>query len=121
MEAEVERVRQLIAKGPRGTSRRYTGKLREDIAKLARVMRVQGKSWSAIGKVLGVGQETLQRLGKSVEGVGNTAGKNARFVPVVIRDDSNLSARSLTLVSPRGYRVEGLDVVTAAELLGRLA
>jgi hypothetical protein len=119
MEADVRRIKQVIAGGPKGTSRRYTGKLREDIVALTRAMRAQGKPWSAISSALGVGQETLQRLCGSVADHGGRS-KGASFVPVVIRDDPKVHAKTLTFVSPRGYRIEGLDVAAALELLGRL-
>jgi hypothetical protein len=39
----------------------------------------------------------------------------------MLRDDRHRQANGLTLISPRGYRIEGLDVAAAADLLGRLS
>ena len=43
------------------------------------------------------------------------------LVSVVLRDERAVGTGSLTLCAPGGYQVEGLCVVTAAELRRRLA
>ena len=83
----------------------------------------QGRSVTAASQELGLARDTLGRWLRGAEPTETI------FRPVIVADASaaadgqgaNPSAAGLVLVSPRGYRVEGLGVATAAELLRALA
>ena len=64
----------------------------------------------AIGKFFGIPHETVRRF--------CGADTTTALVPVEIVDEP--ARAGLTLVSPEGYRIEGLGVGDAAEILRRL-
>jgi hypothetical protein len=110
MEYEIGRLRAELARRDRGRGKRYTPGLRARIAAAAVDLRRKGQGWRAIGAVLGIPPETVRRYADA-----KAAGA---FLPVeVIETQEN---DGLVLVSPDGYRIEGLAVASAAELLRRL-
>jgi hypothetical protein len=116
---------------------RYPTALRKRIVTLAGARRRSGASWGDIGAEVGIRAETLRRwciaddVGRrriassaacrsSAEpyGSGSTVSEPPSLVPVrvvdVVRSDD------VTLVSPSGWRVEGLDLVKLTALLQSL-
>jgi hypothetical protein len=90
---------------------RYEPKLRSRVAAYARQARDRGESWSQLSSTLGVPMHTLQRWagpGKSPVGF------------VTVRSRATSSAGELRLVSPAGWRIEGLSVSDVAVLLREL-
>jgi hypothetical protein len=73
-------------------------------------LREEGKSWSDIGAELGMRGESVRRL-------CDDAG--AGFARVEVMNE--MVARGLVLVTPSGFRVEGLDAAGAAMLIRRLS
>jgi hypothetical protein len=106
---EIEKLRAALARRERGRGKRYTPDLKQRIGEAARALRRQGQGWQTIGAFLGISHETVRRFCDT----GTTA-----LVPVEIIDESPRAA--LTLVSPEGYRIEGLGVQAAADILRRL-
>jgi transposase-like protein len=101
----------------------YSPERRAQLVALGQRLLDQGRSVTAASAELGLGRDTLGRWLRGSEPV------EAHFRPVTIVEPP-ISADSqggiqpvagLVLVSPRGYRVEGLGVATAAELLRALA
>ncbi len=127
----VERLRKAIEasraawQGPRW---RCSTCLRKEIVDYARHEVDAGVSVRATASQLGVSNTTLTRWLEEVEQTstfrpvqiaaasGTTAGQIAHS-PVVTEQETS---RVLVLVSPGGYRVEGLDVEQLAQLLSRL-
>jgi hypothetical protein len=70
----------------------------------------RGKPLSQVASELGVSELSLQRWIEQ--------GEPARFRPVEIEAESGrASAGGLVLITPRGYRVEGLEAESLASLL----
>ncbi len=86
---------------------RYTEELRERLTAYARDARGRGANWHQLGKELGVSSKTLHRW------VGRSGGP-ARFVAV---RPTATKGTGLALVSPAGWRIEGLSVSDVATLL----
>jgi len=65
--------------------------------------------------------QMAEQLGLSCSGLRRWLGAGpGRVRPVRIQRDS-LETASLVLVTPSGYRLEGLDVSSAVDVLGRLS
>jgi len=84
----------------------------------ARRERAAWRSWAAIAEHLGVAEETVRRWCSGRQ-------RKRAVVPVEIveamgQQTRDTSAHGLAVVSPAGYRVEGLDVDVAARLLRAL-
>jgi hypothetical protein len=88
--------------------------LRAAIAAYARDERVAGTSCGAIAERLGVSAESIRRWAVTAPGCDG----RGELVPVQVVAEA---APTLTVWSPTGYRVDGLSVGEAAELLRRLA
>ena len=94
---------------------RYPASLRREILGFARHRRSAGESLKEIARDLGLPWQTLHRwLERS---------PRRRFRPVAVvasPPESADSGPAITIVSPQGFRVEGLDLASAADLLKRL-
>lgn len=115
MTHDVGRLRRRVhGLGPRHRGARVPPALRAAIATYARDERAAGASCGAIAERLGVSAESIRRwvFTESVRGDG-------ALVPVHVV--AAAAATTLTVWSPTGYRVDGLSVSEAAELLRRLA
>ena len=110
MENEVGKLRSVLARRESGRGRRYSPDLRRQISCVGRQLREEGKSWSEIGAELGMRGESVRRLCED-----GAAG----FAAVEVVND--VVTRGLVLVSPSGFRVEGLDAAGAAMLIRRLS
>ena len=120
MKNELKGIREGLARMQRGRGRRFSPEIRRMIAAAAGGLRKEGQSWLMIGRRLGLPAETPRRLW--LAGARSATGGSGAFVPVAVSDDG--AARGvrpgLVLVSPGGFRVEGLDAERAADLLRRL-
>ena len=107
--------RRVHALGPRHRGARVPPALRAAIAAYAQDERVEGASCGAIAQRLGVSAESIRRwVGTRPVRDGMAGG----LVPVHVVAEA---VRPLTVWSPTGYRVDGLSVGAAADLLRRLA
>lgn len=100
----------------RGTRRRgaapYSSEQRAFAVAYARAGQSQGRSVTASAAELGISDPTLR------EWVAQSrATPGAALRSVVVKPTPVAASAKLTLVTPAGYRVRGLDVVTAAALL----
>ena len=107
-DGDIQKLRAALARRERGRGKRYAAGLKQRIAEAATVLRGRGHGWQTIGRFLGIPHETARRF---------SGGSTAAFVPVEVV--GTVSA-GLSLVSPDGYRVEGLAVAEVAEILRRL-
>ena len=115
MTYDVGRLRRRVhALGPRHRGARVPPALRAAIAAYARDERAAGASCGAIAERLGVSAESIRRWALP-EPVRNDRGA---LLPVHVV--AAVAAPPLTVWSPTGYRVDGLSVGEAAELLRRL-
>lgn len=96
---------ELAGLGRRYRGQRYPAELRERIVALATAMRANGMGWSGISAKLGLHGETLRRwCGEKPAG--------QRMVSVHVVGDE-----TVTVVSPTGWRIEGLSLTSAMSLL----
>lgn len=103
---------QVAALGPRHRGARIPRRVRADIITHALAWRAAGVSMRTIAAALGVAPESIRRWTQPT-----TAGQTA-LVPVrVVADRPGGVAPPLTLVSPRGFRVEGLGLADVGALL----
>src|SRR5450432_4074160 len=100
MANEVQRLRASLGRMRPGQGRRYGAGVRDRIARVVKQMREGGASWRDVGEALGVPLETVRRI--CVEREGSRAGFVEVEVPEIRRGD-------ISLVTPSGHRVEGLD------------
>lgn len=117
MQDQVQRfkalVRQLMG-GRRGRGVRYPQAVRQEAVAFAQEALASGASLPGIAATLGIGEMTLSRWLEPAR-VG------LREVEILGAESSaRPSAGSVVLVSPSGFRVEGLELPQVAELLRAL-
>jgi hypothetical protein len=111
MESEIRKLRAALARRESGRGRRFAPELRRQISGVGRRLRDEGVSWSRIGVALGLPTATVRRLCES-----DAAG----FARVEVVDDV-ARVGELVVITPTGFRIEGLDANGAATLLRLLA
>lgn len=110
--------------GSRNRGRRYARAERARLLEKARAHRAEGWSWARIGEALGLSGEQLRRW--SAHAPRNCTPppqgpKVGAVVPVTIVPTPELREAPVTLVAPSGWRIEGISVNAAVDLLRRLA
>ncbi len=114
-----DRARAAVANLRQGDSQqRFPESVREVVLEYARQRRGQGESWAAISRAVGLSESTLFRWATR----RTRAARKGRIMPVAVIPEPVVGAGATGLVLVSGnYRIEGLDVATAAQLLGRLS
>jgi hypothetical protein len=84
--------------------------MRLQVRTVAMRMRADGAGWQAIGKEMGIPHETVRRFCSDSTG--------GDFVPVEV---STLASTGMVLVTPSGFRVEGIALAEAVELIRQLS
>ena len=110
---EREQLKRTIGRLERGRGRRYPAALRGRIDAYVARRREQGASWAAIGDELDVPLETLRRWSKTP--------RVSAMVPVEVVAPTVDSDDIVAVVSPSGWRLEGLDVRDAVAVLRALS
>lgn len=112
MAVDVKALRRKVkALGRPRRGRRIPDELRAELTQAALELRASGRKWSQVGEDLGISYETARRYCEE--------SSPAAVVPVHVVERADESP--LVLVSPRGYRVEGLTLADAASLLRALS
>jgi transposase len=101
----------VAALGRRSRTSRIPDAVRAQVVAYARRQRPAGRSWQRIARGIGVSAGSLQNWARA-------PAAPRTLVPVTVAAAE--PAPSLVVVSPGGYRVEGLDVATASALLRAL-
>lgn len=102
--------------GPCSPSRRYPEELRERISNWARGHRAKGARAGALAQKLGIPWESLSRwTGERPDGP-----KSKPKLQAITVVDDRATACGIVLRTRQGFWVEGLDVPTLLELLGKL-
>jgi hypothetical protein len=118
MATGVERFRSAVERslgGRPGRGTRYREDLRQEAIALARTGMLEGKSLGRLAEELGIGPVTLTRW---LEKGG--AGEPLRPVEVQREEEKPGQASSLVVVTPSGWRIEGLRLADIPELLRAL-
>ena len=111
MTAEFEELRKEIASSQGGQTRWYCPlPLRQKIVDFARARNRGGVSLRKVARELGVSESGLLRWVRAEKG---------QLRPVRVAEEP-ASRASLVLVTPDGYRLEGLNASSAADVLRRL-
>ena len=111
-------IRRSLIAHVRGQGRRLPPRLRAAAAAWAQRQLSSGATVAAVARALQVAPATVSRWQSVPRASVATA-----LVPVEITADepaTTAASRSLTLVGPGGYRLEGLTIVEAATLLRAL-
>ena len=108
MDKEAVKLRRELSRVETGRGKRYPKELRQRVVAWAQRRHGQGASWEAIKAEFGQQFDTVRRwcLAES---------RSRALVPVRVVSVSE--ARRVSVVSPAGFRVEGLAIAEAAALL----
>ena len=88
--------------------------MRAQVLAYARRQRAAGRSWPRIARAVGLSAGSLKNWSR-------TPPRARALVPVAVAvRPRDVPAPPLAVVSPGGYRVEGLDLATATTLLRAL-
>ncbi len=112
MDKETAILRRDLGRVETGRGRRYPAELRARVVTWARGRRAAGASWEEIKLELGQQFDTVRRW--CVE-----AGETKALVPVRVVAP-RVPVRTLSVVSPGGFRIDGLTPGEAAALLREL-
>lgn len=99
-----------------GRGRRYPAELRARVTAFAKGRRKSGASWCTIKKELGQRFDTVRRWCVDVAAPQRREQSPTTLVPVRVIA-SRAPGRTVTVVSPAGFRVDGLTIAEAAALL----
>ena len=102
----------VAALGRRGRTTRIPDAVRARVLAYARRQRAAGQSWTRIARVVGLSVGALKNWSRLPVPART-------LVPVAVATPA-VPAPPLVVVSPGGYRVEGLDLATASALLRAL-
>ncbi len=121
MDNEIDLLReQLRRERPASRQQGWPVELRRRIARHAVVRHDGGEGWRTIGESLGLCRTTIRSWVRALE---ETA-EPTELVPVVVTPTApprpTRASSHVVLVSPRGYRIEGLDPDMAVDALERL-
>jgi hypothetical protein len=112
MDKEMAILRRDLGRVETGRGKRYPAELRTRVVNWARGRRAEGASWEEIKRQLGQQFDTVRRW--CVDGDETKA-----LVPVRVVT-TEVPSRTLSVVSPTGYRIDGLTLSEAAALLGEI-
>ena len=105
--------------GPDG----FGDEVKRRVARFAREKRETGSTWAAIAAGLPLSHASVRKWTMTYDDAPH---RGDGFVEVHVATDRKVpslprvAARELTLVSPNGFRLIGLDVATAAALVAKL-
>ena len=105
--------------GPRGVGQRYPEGFRGEVLDYVAAQRERGIGLPATAHELGLREKTM--WGWLAQSRAETGPAEFREVEVVDGSPPEAVPRQPVLYAPGGLRIEGLDVVSLAELLRRLA
>ena len=98
----------------------WPAKLRQRIAQHALRRHDEGESWRTIGESFGLNRTTIRSWAR----VSEVAQEQWDLVPIMVTPAPSprpsRAPRRVVLVSPHGYRLEGMDLAMAVDALERL-
>lgn len=118
MERELEQLRELAAQ-PRDNDR-YPAELRRQAKRWAIRRRQEGAWWKEIAAEIGVSTSAVIRWTNAADDDNEKRLASVALVPVHVVEPKARAA-DLAIVSPAGFRIEGLSLEQAVEVLRRLS
>lgn len=114
---EVEALRREVRKHGKRRGKRYPAGLKVRLVTHALRRRADGVPLAMIGEELGLAYETVRRWCMDAEPGSAPVKSRSAVVPVEVVVERR---SSLAVVSPSGFRLEGLDVAEAVAVLRAL-
>ena len=114
---EVEALRREVGKHEKGRGKRYPIELKAKLVAYAKQRRAAGADFATIGEELGLRHKTVRQWCSEAERGSALAAVPTRAVPVEVVAEGR---SSLAIVSPSGFRLEGLDMAEAVAALRAL-
>ncbi len=112
MSKETETLREALIQIRNGRSRwRCPSRLREEIVRYSQSRRSEGWPIRKIAEELGLSKTGLSRWLDAASG---------RLRPVRVMESAPPRSLDLVLITPQGFRLEGLSTASAADLLRQL-
>src|SRR5213593_1671140 len=108
----------VAALGRRGRTTRIPDAVRTRVLAYARRQRAAGQSWTRIARTVGLSVGSLKNWSR-LPAPARTLVPVAVTAPTAVAT-SVVPPAALVVVSPGGYRVEGLDLATVSALLRAL-
>jgi len=100
-------LKRLLSGFEQGVGRRYPADVRGRVVAWMASERAGGRSWSALSDELGIPATTLMRWSSL-----------PRALPVVVEAQRSSLSSVVSMVSPSGWRIEGVTLDQALALLG---
>jgi hypothetical protein len=114
------RLREAIAGLGRHRTQPLPQELHAEVERYAALRRRAGASWRTIAGSVGVSASALQRWGARERSSAVRAGLRRVRVRREWVPSQTVASATLVLISPSGFRVEGLGVAQALEMLREL-
>jgi hypothetical protein len=114
------RLREAIAGLGRHRTQPLPQELHAEVERYAALQRRAGASWRTIAGSVGVSASALQRWGARERSSAVRAGLRRVRVRREWVPSQTVASATLVLMSPSGFRVEGLGVAQALEMLREL-
>jgi hypothetical protein len=101
--------------GERGRTTRIPDEVREAVVAFAGEARSAGATWKQIGDRVGLSASVVQRWWRSTS-------RTSAWSDVVVTDDRAVGGgcAGLVLVTPSGYRIEGLSLDAVERVIARV-
>lgn len=115
MAGDIRGLKRELSRRERGRGKRYPAELKGRVVAWAQERRAAGAAWPVIADELGLGLDTVRRWCLASK---QSAAPPRAMVPV--RVVARPAARPATVVSLSGWRIDGLTVAEAAEMLRAL-
>jgi transposase len=115
MEADARELKRELGRQVFGRGRRVPSEVKARVRSYAPERRQQGATLGEISNELGLSVRNVQRWSAT----GRRAGRGRAIVPVAVEVIAERRA-TVSVVSPSGYRLEGLGLEEAVQLLRAL-
>ena len=99
-----------------GRTRRYPAKLRAEVLSAVTAPRAAGWSWERLSDELDISIETLRRLWQDEQ-----RGDRPALAPVEVVTELGGVSGDISVMTPAGFRVDGLGVDDAVRLIRALS
>ena len=128
MQDELAKLKRHVSAQIKGPGRKYPPELRDKLIATIGMLRQGGWSYQAIGDALGLSPSAARGFMRKSRSKTTRPGRPVEVRPVGPGPDPVATTRGpaaeqrprLCVISPKGWRIEGLDVEQAARLLANL-